>query len=90
MDVQKYNLSLANQQTLDMIREELTSQITSFLPQLDNVSVTTAYQRADDENDKTNYLTIAVSALNEGKHIGSNFIIFRDTEEQTIILNEFY
>lgn len=90
MNVQKYNLSLANQQTLDAVREDLTEQILRYLPTLENVSVTTGFQNADDENDKTNYLTIAVSALNVDTYIGSNFIVFKDSMNETIVLNENY
>ena len=90
VNIVKYNLSLANQTTLDTIKDDIISQSNRYLPELSDLNVSVAFQNSDDPTDKKKYLTISISVIKNGSSITTNFIVFKNENDETIILNEAY
>ena len=90
VNIVKYNLSLANQTTLDTIKDDIISQSSKYLPELSDLNVSVAFQNSDDPTDKKKYLTISISVIKNGSSITTNFIVFKNENDETIILNEAY
>ena len=89
MNISKYNLHMANEETLSNIREELSENIREYIPNLNNVNVEVKiYDNPEDLTDKTKYLGISVSGAAYSDTFNTNFLIYENSQNETIILNE--
>jgi hypothetical protein len=80
---------MANEETLSNIREELSENIQEYIPNLNNVNVEVKiYDNPEDLTDKTKYLGISVSGAAYSDTFNTNFLIYENSQNETIILNE--
>jgi hypothetical protein len=90
VNIAKYNLSIANKQTLDAIKDNIVAQTARYLPELSDLDVSVQFRDSDDPLDRRKYLTISISVTKNETSITTNFIIFKNENEETVILNESY
>lgn len=89
MNISKYNLLTANDETIGQIREELSSNIRQYIPDLRNTVVQVGiYNNESDVTDKTKYLGISISGVSGSDVLNTNFLIYENIQNETVILNE--
>lgn len=89
MNISKYNLLTATDETLGQIREELSANIRQYIPDLQNTTVQVAvYDNEEDPTDKTKYLGISINGVSGHDMLNTNFLIYENVQKETIVLNE--
>ena len=85
INIEKYQFDLLDNQTINDIKNDMGYQISKYIPDLDNVSIT-----GDKITEELNtYLGISVSANTAGDNLVANFLVIK--ESKTIkIYNEIF
>ena len=84
MNIEKYQFDFLDDQTITNIKNELSYQISKYIPSLTGVSI--FIDRIDEDN--TSYLCISVQASSDGNNLTANFLIMKD--EEVKIYNEVF
>ena len=71
INIEKYQFDLLDDQTIDDIKNDMGHQISKYIPDLDNVTITV--DKIVEDNDT--YLGISVSANTDGDNLMANFLI---------------
>ena len=83
INIEKYQFDLLDDQTIDDIKNDMGHQISKYIPDLDNVTITV--DKIVEDNDT--YLGISVSANTDGDNLMANFLVIRE-EREVKIYNE--
>lgn len=76
VNIKKYQFDLLDDNTLADIKGELTDQISKYIPGIDGVKIDVL---AKEEN-RHNYLCIAISVDFQGEIVETNFLISKENE----------
>jgi len=89
MNIEKYQFDLLDQTQLDIIKSELSQQITKYIP-----DITGIYINVEIVNDETgvinngkNMLGITISSKLNSQAVNSNFLLYENSGE-LVLLNE--
>lgn len=83
MNIQKYQFDILDKQQVDVIRSDLMSQISKYIPDLAGIEISVEIVR--DEETNKQMLGVFVSSRVEGEPIGSGILFYENQGEVQVI-----
>ena len=86
LDIENYQFDFLDQTTVNQLKADLLSQINTYVPSLENVSVQVEIVEGNDEY-PGNAIGIMVSAIGENEKLNASFLVTHDNENVMYSLN---
>ena len=83
LDIENYQFDFLDQTTVNQLKADLLSQINTFVPSLENVSVQVEIVEGNDEY-PGNAIGIMVSAIGENEKLNASFLVTHDNENVNV------
>lgn len=83
LDIENYQFDFLDQTTVNQLKSDLLSQINTYVPSLENVSVQVEIVEGNDEY-PGNAIGIMVSAIGENEKLNASFLVTHDNENVNV------
>lgn len=83
LDIENYQFDFLDQTTVNQLKADLLSQINTYVPSLENVSVQVEIVEGNDEY-PGNAIGIMVSAIGENEKLNASFLVTHDNENVNV------
>ena len=83
LDIENYQFDFLDQTTVNQLKTDLLSQINTYVPSLENVSVQVEIVEGNDEY-PGNAIGIMVSAIGENEKLNASFLVTHDNENVNV------
>lgn len=83
LDIENYQFDFLDQTTVNQLKADLLSQINTYVPSLENVSVQVEIVEGNDDY-PGNAIGIMVSAIGENEKLNASFLVTHDNENVNV------
>ena len=83
LDIENYQFDFLDQTTVNQLKTDLLSQINTYVPSLENVSVQVEIVEGNDDY-PGNAIGIMVSAIGENEKLNASFLVTHDNENVNV------